>query len=74
MNASSLETTNKTSAIYALLRDGAEWDAWQLSQAAKTTCLSTHIAAINQQLAAHGKPERVQHRQQGRKHYYRLTA
>ena len=74
MNASSLETTNKTSAIYALLRDGAEWDAWQLSQAAKTTCISTHIAAINQRLTQRGAPCRVQHRQQGRKHYYRVVA
>lgn len=72
MNASSLATPNKTSGIYALLRDHAEWDAWQLSQAARTTCISTHIAAINHQLAAHGKPERVHHRQQGRKHFYRL--
>ena len=76
MHHGSIDRDTKAGQVFALLleRLGGEWDAWSLAQAARTTCVSTHVCDVKQQLEV--RPElslRIEHERRGNDHYYRLV-
>ena len=56
----------KTLHNYLKLRNDLWTDAWTISQACRTTAVSTRISDLRQ------KGVDVEHKQEGKKHYYRL--
>jgi len=62
--------------VYAYLseRPGRWVDSWELTQAARVTALSTRISEIRHALRDKHRGERVERKQVGRRHYYRLVA
>ena len=75
MHVGSIDRDTAAGRLYRHLRErpGVPHDAWALSQAMKTTCLSTRVSEVNVQLEGRGGTERVEHVQRERWHYYCLV-
>lgn len=73
MHAGSIyKSTTKPGRLFAFLssREGQWVDAWRLGEVIKSTCLSTHISGVRNQLPA---GDRIDHQQAGELHYYRYV-
>ena len=56
-----------------LALDGRWMGGWELTLAAKVTAVSTRKSEIKKQLEALGRDERIEHKQNGLNHYYRIV-
>ena len=83
-HAGSIDRHTAPGRVYRILKDyhetwamgicRKEWmDTWTLTKRAKTVAVSTRVSEVNAQLRARGGTERIEHKQVGQGHFYRLV-
>lgn len=75
MHAGNIDNDTAAGRVYrALLKRGGVWaDAYELMLEAQTSALSTRVSEVRHALRDRGGLERVEHKQVGHKHYYRIV-
>jgi hypothetical protein len=71
MHCGSIENNTAAAKVYRILRGlHGQWiGGWELTVKAEVTAVSTRVSEIRRQLPPHIE---IQHRQRGRKHFYRV--
>jgi hypothetical protein len=62
-----------TGKIYKALKSSRKWmSTLDLAQATTTVATSTYISDLRRSLASNASKDKIEHKQEGRIHYYRM--